>query len=180
LVSGLPSFLIGRTVLASIAPASNLGMWSVRNLTVVAATFPRTGGAVTIPNYAPATGDVVVVGLPINWYIQPMRLDVDPRQGPIPGLTRSISKLYPRTLNSIGGQWANTKTGQVLDIESYPIWTFGGQPPPFMPNVPQDTEIDVGGIFSYDLDSQFTIQGFDPLPYFLLGIAIKQDTGGRP
>ncbi len=170
-ISGIPPILNGRTVVASIAPASNLGMWSIRNLTV-------SSGTVTIPNYVPVSGDVVVVGLPINWFIQPMRFDLTP-QGPIPGLTKSIEKLYLRTLNSIGGQWA-TRQGEVKDIQYYPITENSGYPPPFQPNVPLDVELDVGGIFGYELDPQWTCQGFDPLPFQLLGLSVKADVGGVP
>ena len=188
--SGLPTFLIGRTVVASIVPAfAPGGIIAIRNL-VVGSDLGL--GIVTIPNYASimGPGDVIVIGLPINWYIQPMRLDIDPRMGPTPGLTKSIQKLYLRTLNSVGGQWAtpgappvglNALTPQsVQDIQAYPINDYGGGPPPFFPNVPKDVEIDVGGLFGYSLDPQFTIQGYDPLPFYLLGIAIKADVGGAP
>ena len=60
-ISGLPLCLIGRTLVASITPAVNTGMWAIRNLPCTAAVFPASGGAVTIPNYVPAAGDVVVV-----------------------------------------------------------------------------------------------------------------------
>jgi hypothetical protein len=185
-ISGLPLCLIGRTLVASITPAVNTGMWAIRNLPCTAAVFPASGGAVTIPNYVPAAGDVVVVGLPINWEIMPMRLDVDPRAGPTPGLTKSIKRLHLRTLNSIGGQWATTAAppvlgtlSNVIDIQAYPITQNADQPPPFTANIPQDVELDVGGLFGYMKDPEFAIQGYDPLPFFLLGIAIEVDLGGR-
>lgn len=171
IISTVPTILNGRTVVASIVPVSGSGMWSIRNLVV-------TAGAVTIPNYIPVTGDVVVVGLPINWVVQPMRLDLT-GQGPIPGITKSLEKLYLRTLNSIGGQWA-TKQGDVIDIQAYPITTNSNQPPPFYPNITQDIELDVGGLFGYSLDPEFSIQGFDPLPFNLLGVFIMMDVGGVP
>ena len=179
-ITGIPHQLIGRTVVASIVPQSNAGMWAIRNLVV------SNSQTVTIPNYVPVAGDVVTVGLPVNWEIMPMRLDVDPRQGPTPGQTKSIRQLFLRTLNSIGGQWATTAAPPILgtlsvvnDIQVYPINTFGGAPPPFTPNIPQDKEIDVGGLFGYSLDPEFAVVGSDPLPFFLLGIAIKYDVGGR-
>ena len=182
----LPLCLIGRTLVASITPAVNTGMWAIRNLPCTAAVFPASGGAVTSPNYVPAAGDVVVVGLPINWEIMPMRLDVDPRAGPTPGLTKSIKRLHLRTLNSIGGQWATTAAppvlgtlSNVIDIQAYPITQNADQPPPFTANIPQDVELDVGGLFGYVKDPEFAIQGYDPLPFFLLGIAIEVDLGGR-
>ena len=179
-LTGLPACLIGRVAAISIAPATNTGMWAIRGVTV------SNTGTVTIPNYVPVAGDTVVVGLPIQWQILPMRLDVDPRQGPTPGLTKSIRELFLRTLNSIGGQWATTAAPPLLlsltvvnDIQVYPINTFGGAPPPFTPNIPQDIALDVGGLFGYSLDPEFQISGSDALPFFLLGIAIKYDVGGR-
>ena len=179
---GLPLCLVGRTVVASIVPASGSGAWSVRNLLVATSVTPPTTGLayVTIPNYVPVAGDTVCVGLPINWQIMPMRLDVDPRAGPTPGQTKSIRTLFLRTLNSIGGQWATTGAPPVLgtlsvvnDIQAYPITTSGNAPPPFVANWPQDVPIDVGGLFGFSLDPEFAIQGFDPLPFTLLGIGIK-------
>ena len=185
-LNGLPQCLIGRTLVASIVPASGAGMWAIRNLACTAAAVPAFGGSVTIPNYVPVTGDVVVVGLPINWQIMPNRLDLDPRSGPTPGLTKTIRNLYPRTLNSIGGQWATTGAPPVLgtlsvvnDIQVYPITENSNTPPRFTPNIPLDVELDVGGLFGYSLDPEFAIQGSDPLPFYLLGIAIKYDLGGR-
>jgi hypothetical protein len=149
----------------------------------VSTTPPTTGLAyVTIPNYQPVAGDTVCVGLPINWIIQPMRLDVDPGRGPTQGLTKTIRTLYPRVLNTIGGQWSTVGIPPVLgtlstvnDIQDYPINTFGNAPPPFTPNLSQDLEIPVGGVFGYALDPQFAFQGFDPLPWYLLGIGMKYD-----
>lgn len=171
-ISGISPVLNQRVCVASLVQANGLGMASFSNLEV-------TGGTVTLPNYVPAAGDVVVVGLPINWALQPMRLDVDPRAGETPGIRKALSKLYLRVVNSIGGQWA-TKEGEVIDIQWYPITTNTGALPPFYPNLPLDLEIDVGGLTEYADDPQFTIQGFAPLPFFILGISVKYDIGGAP
>lgn len=185
-LDGLPLCLIGRTLVAAIIPQANTGMWAVRSLPCTSAIFPAEGGAVTIPNYVPAAGDVVIVGLPVNWQIMPHRLDVDPRQGPTPGQTKSIRELFLRTLNSIGGQWATTAAPPLLgtlsvvnDIQVQPINATPGTPPPFTANIPLDVPIEIGGLFGYSLDPEFAIQGSDPLPFFLLGIAVKYDIGGR-
>jgi hypothetical protein len=182
-LTGMPFCLYGRAAAISIVPASGAGMWSIRGVTFANAAPVCS---VTIPNYVPAAGDVVVVGLAINWEIMPMRLDVDPRAGPTPGLTKSIKRLHLRTLNSIGGQWATTAAppvlgtlSNVIDIQAYPITQNADQPPPFTANIPQDVELDVGGLFGYVKDPEFAIQGYDPLPFFLLGIAIEVDLGGR-
>ena len=171
---------LGRTIAVGIIPAGGAGMYSVRGL------FPVVGN-VTIPNYVPQAGDVVVIGLTINWAIQPMRLDIDPAVGPNPGIYKTVRKLVLRVLNSIGGQWAckgappvQGQLSTVTDIKAYPITTNMGAPPPFTPNVPLDVQIDVGGLFGYSLDPAFAIQGYDPLPFTLLGISVQSDTGGKP
>jgi len=187
-IYGLPLCLVGRTLVASIVPASGSGAWAIRSLTcTLQSSGPFLGWAyVTIPNYQPAQGDVVCVGLPINWQIEPMRLDLDPRMGPTSGLTKSIESLYLRTLNSIGGQWScygappvAGQLTQVKDIEAYPITANTNTPPALQPNVPLDVDIEVGGLFGYSLDPAFAIQGYDPLPFYLLGITVKSNVAGR-
>ena len=172
-LSGLPVCLYNRFVTAALIPASGTGMISYRIVSC------NNYGNVVLDNYVPKTGDCVWVGLPIQWYLQPMRLDVDQRAGEVVGLTRAISKLYVRVVNSIGGQWA-TSQGDIVDIQSYPITENSGNPPPFYPNVPLDLELDVGGLTQYELDATFTLQGTDPLPMTVLGVTIKQDIGGAP
>jgi hypothetical protein len=63
----------------------------------------------------------------------------------------------------------------VKDIQAYPITENTNTPPPFTPNLSQDLEIDVGGLFGYSLDPQFAFQGFDPLPFYILGLGVKYD-----
>ena len=171
-VGPLPAVLEGRTVVASITPASGSGAWSEANLTVV-------GGNVDIPNYQPQPGDVVVVGLPIQWYVQPMPLDVDGRMGPIPSVTKAIRKLFVRVINSLGGGWA-TKEGDVIPFQ----WNSPTQdptlPPALTPNLPIEIEVDVAGLTQYTEDPQFTIQGSDALPFTLLGVIVDFDVGGNP
>ena len=171
-VGSMPAVLEGRTVVASITPASGSGAWSVGNLTVV-------GGEVDIPNYQPQPGDVVVMGLPIQWYVQPMALDVDGRMGPIPSVTKAIRKLFLRVVNSLGGGWS-TRQGDFIALQ----WNSPTQdpllPPALSPNVPIELEIDVAGLMQYDEDPQFSIQGSDSLPFTLLGIVVVMDVGGNP
>ena len=176
----LPAVLQGRPLVASIVPASGAGMFAIRNVTPVGVNF------VFIPNYVFTAGDVIVIGLAVNWVVQPMRLDLDPRLGPTPGLYKSIRKISLRTLNSIGGQWSTYGAPPVIgtlstvtDIQQYPITQNSGNPPAFTPNIPLDVPIDVGGLFGYGLDPAFAIQGYDPLPFTLLGIAIFNDLGGE-
>ncbi len=190
-IFNLPLCLVGRTLVASIVPASGTGAWSIRNLSCTLQTLPPVWNyptpAITIPNYAPSAGDTVCIGLPINWQIWPMRLDIDPRAGPTAGLTKAVRRVYLRCLNTIGGQWscyASPPTAgvlsQVQDIEWYLITENTNAPPPFTPNIPMDVEIDVGAFFNYSLDPAFAVQGFDPLPFYLLGIFPQYDIGGKP
>jgi len=88
IIAGIPQQLANRPLVASIVPASGTGAWAIRNL-VASGTYTPSFGTVTctIPNYSPASGDTVTIGLPINWYVEPMRLDLDPQQGPTPGRT---------------------------------------------------------------------------------------------
>ena len=133
---------------------------------------------VQIPNYVPVAGDVVVVGLPIPWFLKPMRFDVDPRAGETPGLFKSVFKVYVKLLNSIGGLWAN-KDGQLTPLPTYPITQNSGAPPPFLPNVPVEVALDVGGFMEYGKDPQFILQGTDPLPFTCLSMAIAYDITER-
>jgi len=169
-ITGIPLFLVGRTVVASISPAGTNSAFAVRNLVVL------SGGIVIIPNYVPKTGDVVVIGLPIPWTLQPMRLDVDPRTGEIPIVNKAISRLYPRVLNSIGGFWG-TRQGELIPLPVFPITQNSNQPPPFAPGVPIDIECDTAALTQYDKDPWFVFTGTDPLPMTILGIFIEYDLG---
>lgn len=170
-----PSYLFGRTACAMIVPLSGAGAWSAEGLTIESSGTNK--GWVTIPNYVAAPGDTVIAGLSVNWKVQPMRLDIDPLAGAKPAVKKAIQKLYPRMLNSIGGNWA-TKEGDIIPLPNYPITQNSGMPPPFTPNVPLEVELDVGGLMQYADDPVFLIQGTAPLPFTLLGITIKYDLGG--
>lgn len=154
------------------------GRTAIRGIVAPTISQPNPG-QVVIPFYVPAAGDVVVIGLPINWVVQPMRLDIDPRAGEIPAIRKALQKLYLRVVNSIGGEWA-TVQGDIVDIQVYPIFQNSGGPPPFVPNVPEEIELDVAGLMQYENDAWFQILGSDPLPFQLLGITIKYDIGGSP
>jgi hypothetical protein len=162
-------------------------MWAIRNVTCANGIPQGNGGTVTIPNYVPVAGDTVVIGLAIQWKIQPMRLDADPRAGPTTGLLKSIQRLYLRVVNSIGGQWSTLGIppvgGQLsafYDIQVYPIQENSNLPPPFTPNIPTDIVLEVGGRFGNSLDPQFAVVGSDPLPFYLLGILVQYDIASTP
>lgn len=176
-IAGIPSVLYGRTVCASVftTGGNQSGLWTWQGLVV--GSSGGNAGKVTLPNYAPAAGDVVVVGLPIPWQVQPMRLDVDPRAGETPGLKKAIQRIYPRMLNSIGGNWA-PKSGQLFPFPTYRNGLILGQPLSFPPNEPTEDTLDVGGVMEYEDDPVFVIEGTDPLPFTLLGVTVKYDIGG--
>lgn len=174
-VTGLPDVLNNRSgVCACIIPASGIGAWAINNL-----TQGPTPGQVTIPNYVPVVGDTLVIGLAINWAVMPNRLDMDPQAGPVAAVTKSIRQLVLRVLNSMGGNWA-TRQGDIVAIPWIPINQSPQNPPPFTPTRPLEVTIDVGPLFQYENDPQFTIQGNDPLPFTLLGIIVVYDLGGKP
>lgn len=172
---GLPACLYNRPAAAAVIPAAGTTMVTFNNLTV------SNTGSVTLANYVPQQGDTVWIGLPIYWYLQPMRLDTDGRVGDVAGLTRAIRNVYVRVVNSLGGQWS-TPQGEVIDIQNYPITHNSNNTTvvgvPFVPNIPLDLELDMGALMQYDLDATFTLQGYAPLPMTILGITVKQDIGG--
>ena len=174
-ISGLSTDLDARLVDAMIVPVGTNSALVSRNLTVSA-------GAVTIPYYVPQTGDVVTIGLPINWQVQPMRLDVDPRLGQIPSLKKAISRIYPRTVNSLGGMYQmgeNNPMPFTGDLPTYLITQNSGAPLPVVWNQTYDIELPVGGVTQYDRDPQFSILGSDPLPFTLLALSVEYDLGAK-
>lgn len=173
-ITGLPAELDNRSgICVCIIPASGIGAWAVNGLNQGPAS-----GTVTIPNYAPAVGDTVVIGLAINWALQPMRLDIDLRAGPVAAVRKAISKLYLRVLNSMGGNWA-TVQGNIIPIQWIPINQNPNNPPPFTPTTPLELEIDVGALMQYENDPVFVILGNDPLPFSLLGVIVVYDLEGK-
>lgn len=144
------------------------------NAAAVGLVVDPLSGHVTIPNYVPVTGDVVQLGLPIPWFLKPMRFDLDPRAGEIPGILKAVFKVYVKLLNSIGGNWANIQ-GKLVPLPTYPITTNSGQPPTFLPDVPVELSLDTGALMEYGKDPQFILQGTDPLPFTCLSMAIAYD-----
>lgn len=163
-IGGIP-FALGET---------NVPLVASLNGNVVFQNLEVTEQNVTLPNYVPAAGDVVVVGLPIPWFLKPMRFDLDPRAGEIPGIKKAIFKVYVKLLNSIGGNWTS-RAGPVVALPTYPITQNSGNPPPFLPNQPVELDLDVGGFNEYGSDPQFILQGTDPLPFTCLSMAIAYD-----
>lgn len=71
-------------------------------------TLVDASGTVTLPSTVnQSTSAYVVVGLPISYAGQPMRIDADPRAGNTQGLNKTISDIYVRVYNSMGGSVSN-------------------------------------------------------------------------
>lgn len=67
-----------------------------------------TGGAITLPDsFVAADLERVIVGLPIKYTCQPMRIDSDPRAGNTQALVKGISDVFIRLYNSAGGSISN-------------------------------------------------------------------------
>lgn len=141
---------------------------------------PLGGGLyeVILPNYSPLPGDIVVVGIPIDWALQPMRIDIVGNGAPVPAITKAIFQCWLRTINSLGGKW-KTEAGEERDIPTYPITQNSGEAPSFPINTPVDVELPVGADSQYAEDPQITIYGNDPLPMTILGLTLKVDVGGK-
>jgi len=133
------------------------------------------GGTITIPNYTATAGDVLQVGLPINYAVQAMRLDSDPRGGVLQGLTKALSKLYLRVTNSLGGNISDGGAKSV-PVNYRTVLTPLGQGPAIY------TGEKAIAPFSnaFDNDPVYVIQGSDALPLTLLAVAVKYDIAGSP
>ncbi len=77
-----------------------------------------TGGYVTLPSSIPTTVDTVQIGLPIPYIGQTMRIDLGPG-GPTQSMIKSISDVYVRVFNSLGGAVSN-------NTAPYRTWTDVG------------------------------------------------------
>lgn len=152
--------LIGRTVCCLIN-----GGTAVTDLVV------DGSGQVTIDNYEPEAGDVLQIGLPIDYAVMPMRMDSDPRAGFTSGITKVISKLFISLFNSLGGKVVQPETsneapinyrGQVLGLLS--IFTGIKTVQPHS---------------NPGLDPSFIVEGRDPFPVTIRATVTRIDlTGG--
>lgn len=139
-------------------------------------------GTVTLPNYEPTTGDVVSIGLAINYALQPMRLDSDPRVGNTQGLTKTISDVYVRLYNSLGGSVQSIQTGDdgpvygtITPINYRNANDPLGQAPSLFTG-----EKKISPFSDYSTDASFAIMGSDPLPLTVLALIVKYDLSGTP
>lgn len=75
-------------------------------------------GSITLPDGIPTTVSIVVVGLPIPYAGQPMRIDMDPARGSTQGLIKTISDVFVRVWNGVGGSISN-------GTSTYALWVTG-------------------------------------------------------
>jgi hypothetical protein len=76
------------------------------------------GGTVTLPGSIPTTVGRVIIGLPIPYACQPMRMDADPRMGNTQGRFKQLADIAVRVINSNGGSVSN-------GTANYPLWVSG-------------------------------------------------------
>lgn len=126
-------------------------------------------GNLTIDNYDPQTGDVLQIGLPIDYAIQSMRMDTNPRVGFTMGMTKVISKAFLRLFNSLSGKIAQPGTANVA-----PITYRTGIAPPDIFTGQKDVQVfsDLGA------DPSFIIEGRDPLPLTVLASVTRINIAG--
>lgn len=126
-------------------------------------------GTVTIDNYEPELTDVVQVGLPIDYAIQPMRMDTSPRLGLTMGMTKVISKAFIRLFNSLGGKIAQPGTESVAMI----AYRTGIAPPDIFTG-----QKDVQVFSNLGDDPSFIIEGRDALPLTVLSTITRINVAG--
>ena len=141
-----------------------------------------SAGACTLPSYIPTTVQTVQVGLPISYAAQPMRLDADPRAGNTQALVKTLTDLYLRVYNSIGGSISNGTTGtnaqQPVPIPYTP--TSGAFATPVLVTTPTDIRIQPMQMPVPGADPVIVIQGNDALPITILALILKYDITGTP
>lgn len=131
-------------------------------------------GEIEIPNYEPTVGntDVLQIGLPIYYAIQPMRLDSDSRAGLIAMITKALSRVYLRVWNSLSG-----KVGDGTDRPAVPI--------PYRGAIGTGLELftgqkDVQPWSTQSDDPVYVIEGHDPLPLTVLSSGVRIGIQGSP
>lgn len=157
--------LIGRTVCCLLN-----GNIAITDLVVDAS------GEVTIENYEPepVNSDILQLGLPIDYAVQPMRMDSDLRIGYTMGVTKVLSKMFVRLFNSLSGRVAQPDTDNEAPIIYRTPTVPSGEGPPIFTG-----EKTVQNFSNTGTDPSFIIQGRDPLPLTLLATITRIDmTGG--
>jgi hypothetical protein len=161
IIGGL-THLIGKNVIGLLNGNITFGPLLVAN-----------DGTITIPNYVPAPPyDILQIGLPVYYAVQPMRLDVSPSAGILAGIFKALSRLYIRVFNSLSGSVADA-AGKVTFIQYRPASTPLGQGPPLFTGDQVVEPFSTPG-----LDPTYVIQGSDPLPLTLLATTARLGVEG--
>ncbi len=131
-------------------------------------------GTITIAEYDPAPDnvDVLQIGLPVYYAVQPMRLDADPRAGVLIGVTKALSRLYLRVFNSLSGRVGNAE-GKETVVQYRPASTPLGSGPPLFTGDKVVQPFSTPG-----LDPTYVVQGNDPLPLTLLATTVRYGIEG--
>lgn len=165
-----------------VSPATNIitGLSHLKNRQVavllngnssIEGVIVANDGTLTLPTYDPQAGDILQIGLPIDYALQQMRPDSDIRLGHTIGITKAISKIFLRLFNSLGGKLLQPATANSAPI-IYP--RNGIAPPPIFTG-----EIAVQPFGTVCQDPSFIVEGRDPFPVSVLATATRINmTGG--
>lgn len=128
----------------------------------------KTAGSIVLDDAA----SIVHVGLAYTSRIKPMRLDIDASAGQTQGMTKRITELNVRLLNSLG---LKVGDGDTMDRVAFRKTTdpMGSSPPLFT----GETEIPFDG--DYDTAGDIVIEQDQPLPMTVLGIVAKYEISGQ-
>jgi hypothetical protein len=126
-----------------------------------------------LPSSVAQYGDTVRVGLPINYELQPMRLDTDPRVGNTMALEKAPSDIYLRLLNSLGGNVSDGVSDVPIEYRDNLV-PLGQGPQPFT------GQKRIQPFSTYADDPVYIIRGSDALPLTVLAIVVKYDLAGKP
>lgn len=164
------------------SPASNTidGLDHIEGQTVIGllngnlqvGPYTVSGGEITIENYDPQPGDVLQIGIPIYYAVQPMRLDVTAQAGVLIGVTKALSRLYLRVFNSLGGRvsdGAGKDTPIAYRLASTPL----GQGAPIFTG-----QKEVQPFSTEEYDPTYIVQGSDPFPLTLLATTARMGVSG--
>jgi len=154
-------------VITGLDHLNDLNVIGLLNGNMTFGPYLVAGGSITIDGFVPGGSDILQIGLPINYAVQGMRLDVDGRAGIIVGVTKALSKVFLRVFNSLGGKVKGNGLKEI-PINYRPQALPIDQGPPLFTGekevIPESTQTD---------DPIMVIQGSDPLPLTLLATTVR-------
>lgn len=139
-------------------------------------------GQITLPNQFPTTIAKIQVGLPIPYSGQPMRVDLDPRQGNTQALTKQHKDIFARVWNSCGGSISNGTTGaNAQPPVPLPYASDASSPIPVRTLVTTPTDLRIGPakMPTITADPVMIVQGDDALPVTVLALIFKYENIGE-